>query len=246
MPTHVMTVFAHPDDAECVAGGTLLKWAAAGARITMCIITDGDKGTNDAGEPKARVVARRREEQARAARRLGAEVIYLGYEDGYLHPTLDLRRDLVRVLRRVRPDRVVTTDPTVWFRREFYINHPDHRAAGQSTIEALYPAVKKPGIFPELLGEGLEPHVVHEVWLGPPQEANVWVNIEPFMDAKVELICEHASQFPPEPTREVFTRMAKDAGAERGLALAESFRRLFLARRTVNVMLQQGDVADVV
>jgi LmbE family N-acetylglucosaminyl deacetylase len=246
MSTHVMTIFAHPDDAECVAGGTLLKWAAEGARITMCILTDGDKGTNDADEAKATVVARRREEQARAAERLGADVIYLGYEDGYLQPTLDLRRDLVRVLRRARPDRVVTTDPTVWFRREFYINHPDHRAAGQCALEALYPAVKKPGIFPELLAEGLEPHVVHEVWLGPPNEANVWVDIGPFMDAKLDLICRHASQFPPEPTREVFTRMARDAGAERGLAHAESFRRLFLARRTVNVMMQRNESADVV
>ncbi len=160
--THVLTIFAHPDDAECVAGGTLLKWAAEGARITLCIITDGDKGTNDPADTREAVIARRRAEQTRAAARLGAEVIYLGREDGTLQPTLDLRRELVRVMRQVRPDRVVANDPTVWFRHALYINHPDHRAAGQAALEALYPAVKKPGIFPELLAAGLLPEAFHQ------------------------------------------------------------------------------------
>ena len=237
--TRVLTIFAHPDDAECVAGGTLLKWAAEGARITLCIITDGDKGTNDPADTREAVIARRRAEQARAAARLGAKVIYLGHEDGTLQPTLELRRELVRVMRQVRPDRVVANDPTVWFRHALYINHPDHRAAGQGVVEALYPAVKKPGIFPELLAAGLEPHVVGEVWLGPTDQPNEWVDISELMDAKIELICEHTSQFPPEPTRVAFTRMAQEAGEVRGWAAAESFRKLHLVRQTVRAFASE-------
>jgi LmbE family N-acetylglucosaminyl deacetylase len=233
MTKSILTIFAHPDDAETMAGGTLLKWARDGHTITLCLITDGDKGTADPHDTPEAVVARRRGEQARAAARLGASVVTLGYEDGMLQPTIELRRDLVRVMRRVRPDIVVAGDPTVWFRHGTYINHPDHRAAAQAAVEALYPAVKKHGIFPELLAEGLEPHVVEEVWLGPTDGPDRWVDIADVFDEKIALICDHASQFPPEPTRAAFTRMAREVGHERGLALAESFRTVRLSRNTV-------------
>lgn len=236
MMKQVLTIFAHPDDAETMAGGTLLKWAREGHAITMCLITDGDKGTSDRDDTREAVIARRRAEQERAAARLGATVIALGYEDGVLQPTLALRRDLVRVLRRVRPHVVVANDPTVWFRHGQYINHPDHRAAGQATIEALYPAVKKASIFPELLAEGYEPHVVEEVWLGPTDEADAFVDITEIFDEKIALICEHISQFPPEPTRAAFTRIAREAGQPRGIALAESFRTVRLAASTVRAI----------
>jgi LmbE family N-acetylglucosaminyl deacetylase len=239
MPKSVLTVFAHPDDAETAAGGSLLRWAAEGWRLTLCIITDGDKGTSDPADTPAAVITRRRAEQTRAAERLGAEVVYLGYEDGALQPTLALRRDLVRVMRRTRPDRVVANDPTVWFRHGLYINHPDHRAAGQALVEAVYPAVKKPGIFPELLAEGLAPHVVEEVWLTPTDEPDTWVDIAPVLDAKISLICEHDSQFAPEPARAAFTRIAAAAGKERGLAAAEAFRTLRLAANTVRALAGQ-------
>ncbi len=233
MTKRILTLYAHPDDAETMAGGTLLKWAREGHEITLCLITDGDKGTADPADTAAAVVARRRAEQARAAARLGADVVTLGYEDGVLQPTLDLRRDLVRVMRRVRPHIVVAGDPTVWFRHGTYINHPDHRAAAQAAVEALYPAVKKHAIFPELLAEGLQPHVVEEVWLGPTDAADAWVDISDVFEEKLALICDHTSQFPPEPTRAAFTRMAREVGHERGMALAESFRTLRLSRSTV-------------
>jgi LmbE family N-acetylglucosaminyl deacetylase len=236
MPKRVLTVFAHPDDAETMAGGTLLKWAKEGHAITMCLITDGDKGTSDPDDTPQAVVERRRAEQQRAAARLNATVITLGYEDGVLQPTLDLRRDLVRVMRRVRPDVVVANDPTVWFRHGQYINHPDHRAAGQAAIEALYPAVKKASIFPELLAEGHQPHVVEEVWLGPTDEPDIFVDISEVFDEKIALICEHASQIPPDATRAAFARIAREAGAPRGLQLAESFRTVRLSRNTVRAL----------
>lgn len=236
MAKRVLTIFAHPDDAETMAGGTLLKWAKEGHAITMCLITEGDKGTSDPDDVPQAVVERRRAEQQRAAARLNATVITLGYEDGVLQPTLDLRRDLVRVMRRVRPDVVVANDPTVWFRHGQYINHPDHRAAGQAAIEALYPAVKKASIFPELLAEGHQPHVVEEVWLGPTDEPDIFVDISDVFDEKIALICEHASQFPPEATRAAFARIAREAGAPRGLQLAESFRTVRLSHNTVRAL----------
>jgi LmbE family N-acetylglucosaminyl deacetylase len=236
MTKRVLTIFAHPDDAETMAGGTLIKWAREGHEITMCLITDGDKGTADPNDTREAVIGRRRAEQQRAAARLRATVITLGYEDGVLQPTLQLRRDLVRVMRRVRPHIVVANDPTVWFRHRQYINHPDHRAAGQAAIEALYPAVKKASIFPELLAEGYQPHVVEEVWLGPTGEADTFVDITDVFDEKIALICEHGSQFPPEATRAAFARIAREAGAPRGIALAESFRTVRLAASTVRAL----------
>ena len=236
MPKHLLTVFAPPAPAATAAGGSLLRWAAEGWRLTLCVITDGDKGTADPADTPASVVARRRAEQVRAAARLGAAVIYLGYEDGALQPTLALRRDLVRVMRRVRPDRVVANDPTVWFRHGLYINHPDHRAAGQALVEAVYPAVKKVGIFPELLAEGLQPHVVEEVWLTPTDEPDTWIDIAPVLDAKLSLICAHASQFSADSTRKAFTRIAAATGKSRGLAAAEAYRTLRLAANTVRAL----------
>jgi LmbE family N-acetylglucosaminyl deacetylase len=221
-----------------MAGGTLLTWAHQGDHITLCLITDGDKGTSDPNDTREAVVARRRAEQARAAARLKAEVIYLGFEDGMLVPTLEVRREVVRVLRRVRPDVVVASDPTLWFRHGLYINHPDHRAAGQAVVEALYPAVKKHHIFPELLAEGLQPHVVEEVWLGPTDEPDQWIDISPVLEEKIALITEHASQFEPATTRTAFTRMARSAGEPKGLAAAESFRTLHLAASTVRAIAE--------
>lgn len=232
----ILTIFAHPDDAETAAGGTLVKWASEGHAITLAILTDGDQGTSDPNDTPAAVTARRRAEQQRAAARLGADVIWVGMADGYLQPTLDLRREIVRVMRQVRPDRVVANDPTTWFRHGLYINHPDHRAAGQAAVEALYPAVKKTGIFPELAKEGLEPHVVEEVWLALTDFPDSWVDISEFLDRKIELICDHASQFPPGPTRSAFTRMAEETGAAKGMRAAESFRTLRLSASTVRAI----------
>jgi LmbE family N-acetylglucosaminyl deacetylase len=233
MEKHVLTIFAHPDDAETSAGGTLLTWAAAGARITLCIITDGDKGTADPTDRREQVIARRRQEQERAATRLGAQVLWLGYEDGLLQPTLQLRRDLVRVIRTVRPNLVMTHDPTVWFRHGVYINHPDHRAAGQAVLEAIYPAVKKPLAFPELLEEGLQPHVVEEVWLALTDHPDTFVDITGVLEEKLALIGAHASQFPPEPTRLAFTHFARETGERAGMEAAEGFRVLRQAQQTV-------------
>lgn len=154
MERKVLTLFAHPDDAEAMAGGTLLLWSTEGWRITLCIVTNGDKGSHDPNEPRDPIVHRRHQKQEQAARRLGADLVWLGYEDGYVSPTLDLRKDLVRIIRKVRPRVVITHDPTVWFPHGEYINHPDHQAVGQLTLEAHF--------FPDLAAAGSPPH--------PPEE----------------------------------------------------------------------------
>ena len=239
MAKRLLTIFAHPDDAECVAGGSLLKWRDEGWEITLGIVTDGDKGSNDPDEPPAEVMRKRRIEQARAAEMLGARVVYLGFEDGYLQPTLDLRREIVRLTRQVRPQRVVPTDPSVWFRRDVYVNHPDHRAAGQAALEALYPAVKKPHTFPELLAGGLRPHVVDEIWLGPAERPNRWIDIAEVLERKIDLICCHASQFPRELAAPAFTAFARESGEGQGLAAAEAFHVVHLVRQTIRIMAEE-------
>lgn len=239
MSKRILTIFPHPDDAETAAGGTLVTWARRGHHITLCILTDGDKGTADPSLAREDLIAQRRREQARAAARLAAELIYLDYEDGLVQPTIGLRRDLVRVMRQVRPQVVVANDPTVWFRLGAYINHPDHRATGQAVVEALYPAVKKAAIFPELMEEGLNPHVVEEVWLTPTDQPDHWVDVKEVFEEKMALICDHVSQFPPEQARVVFTQLARDAGVPRGLELAESFRTLRLTASTIKGLAER-------
>ncbi len=236
METRILTVFAHPDDAEALAGGTLLSMVNQGAKVFLGIVTDGDKGTHDPTEKKEQVVARRHKEQAQAAAMIGAEVLWLGFEDGMVQPTLELRKELVRVIRQVRPQIVFTHDPTVWFRHGTYINHPDHRAVGQAAVEALYPAVKKAGMFPELGAAGFAPHVPEELWLAGTDQPNRWMDIAHVFEQKMALLACHASQFPMEKARVVFRRLAEEAGRPRGLPAAESFRVIQLGARTVDLL----------
>lgn len=236
MEMRILTVFAHPDDAEALAGGTLLTLANQGAKVFLGIVTDGDKGTHDDADQKEAVVARRRKEQAQAAAMLGAEVLWLGYEDGMVQPTLELRKEVVRVMRKVRPHIVLTHDPTVWFRHGAYINHPDHRAVGQAVVEACYPAVKKAAVFPELAAAGFAPHVPEELWLAGTDQPNRWVDIASLFEQKMALLACHASQFPMENARVVFRRLAEEAGRPRGFEAAESFRVIRLGPRTVDLL----------
>lgn len=240
MARKVLTIFAHPDDAEAFAGGTLLIWSTKGWQITLCIVTDGDKGSHDPHESVDRIVHRRRQEQEQAARRLGADLIWLGYEDGIVFPTLDLRKDLIKIIRQVRPHVVLTHDPTVWFLHENYINHPDHRAVGQATLEACYPAVKKASIFPDLVAAGYPPHLPEELWLAGTEQPNRWIDIQPVLEQKIQLMLCHASQFPPEATKLLFTRLAREAGQPAGLAAAEGFRVVQLAERTITLLGNQA------
>jgi len=161
----VLVVSAHPDDVDFGAGGTVAAWVAAGVEVAYCIVTDGDAGGSDRSMSRAEMAKLRRQEQIDAARALGVEdVTFLGYPDGRLTPSLELRRDISRVVRRFRPERLVCQSPERNWQR-IAASHPDHLAAGEAAACAVYPDARNPFAHPELLEEGLEPHTVSELWL---------------------------------------------------------------------------------
>ena len=162
----ILGIFAHPDDAEFTCAGSAALWASQGAQITYVVVTAGGAGSNDPNQDLDELVRVRQAEQTAACAVLGVqEVLFLGYPDGTLEPTLDLRRALTRIIRRLKPDRVVCGDPSVMFYGNDYINHPDHRAAAEAALYAVFPSAPTRPIFPELLAEGLDPHQVKEVYL---------------------------------------------------------------------------------
>jgi LmbE family N-acetylglucosaminyl deacetylase len=192
----ILVVLAHPDDPEFFCGGTLSIWAKEGHEINYCLLTTGDKGINDQFKGSENIKQLRIDEQQSAAKVIGAkQIIFLDNEDGYLTPNLDLRKDVARVIRQVRPDIVVTCDPTNYYIRDSYINHPDHRAAGQVVIDAVFPAAQNELFFPELVeNEQLLPHHVKEVWISLPKEPNVFIDITGNWENKINALMKHASQ----------------------------------------------------
>ncbi|MGC8788036.1 MAG: PIG-L deacetylase family protein, partial [Anaerolineae bacterium] len=173
-----MVITAHPDDAEFTVAGTVARWVKEGWPVVYVICTDGSRGSNDPGMPPERMSPIRHAEQLEAAHILGVQtVVFLDYEDGTLQPTLELRRDLTRLIRRYKPDIVICSDPTRYFHRDMYVNHPDHRAAGEAALYAIFPSAVTRFIFPELLEEGLEPHKVGEIYLYGSAEPNIWIDI---------------------------------------------------------------------
>ena len=222
----VLAIFAHPDDPEFVAGGALALWAAAGRQLIYAICTDGSKGASDPAVNPQELAARRQEEQRAAGRHLGCEeVVFLPYEDALLEPTLALRHDLTRTIRRYRPQIVVCFDPTVYWVGESYIQHPDHRASGEATLAAVYPAARDRLTFPDLLAEGLEPHDVEEVYLASPHDPNRWIDVSQTIDRKIEAMLLHRSQVDDGQRVVEFLRSrAREAGRGRGLDYAEPYR----------------------
>ncbi len=191
----VLVVLAHPDDPEYFCGATVARWAAEGLDVTYCLVTSGDKGADGQGVDPHELALRREGEQQAAAEVLGVRrVLFLRREDGTLEPDLDLRRDIVRVIRQVSPDILVTCDPTTIFPRRTRINHADHRAVGMATIDAVYPAAGSALFFPELLAEGLQPHKVRQVYLAGSQNPDTAVDVTDFVERKLEALRCHRSQ----------------------------------------------------
>ncbi|MEO8750242.1 MAG: PIG-L deacetylase family protein [Allobranchiibius sp.] len=226
----VLVVVAHPDDADFGAAGTTATWTRAGIEVTYLICTYGDQGGFD-DTPRDQVPAIREAEQRAAAAAVGvSDVRFLsGYHDGSLDPTRELQRDIVRVMRQVRPQRVLTQSPQRWWDR-IGASHPDHLAAGEATIRALYPAARNRFAFPELLAqEGLEPWTLTEVWLMADERAEHAVDITDTFDAKLTALRAHTSQTVhlgnglEERLREWGTKTAQNAGMGPG-RLAEIFR----------------------
>jgi LmbE family N-acetylglucosaminyl deacetylase len=202
-PKKIAVIVAHPDDAEFVCAGTIARWVDEGHEVVYVLLTSGDKGSDDPEMTPERLAATREAEQREAARILGArDVIFMRRPDGELGPNLELRREIVRVIRRLKPDVVVCQDPTVRWVDTQYINHPDHRAAGEATLAAVFPAARDRMNFPELLAEGLEPHKVREIYLAGAQTPDVAIDITEYLERKLESLRAHVSQigdWDPEP-----------------------------------------------
>ncbi len=190
----VLVVLAHPDDPEFFCGATLAKWAHEGREIRYLLLTCGDKGSDNPDMTPEDLCADRQGEQRAAAKVIGArDVVFLSWHDGELFNTLDVRREIVREIRRFKPHVIVTGDPLSYIRVNG-INHPDHRAAGAATLDAVFPAAGNLMYFPELLSEGLQPHAPKEVWLSVTQEPNMWVEVNDTVDIKLAALREHKSQ----------------------------------------------------
>ncbi|MBM3121265.1 MAG: PIG-L family deacetylase [Chloroflexi bacterium] len=233
-PEHVLVVLAHPDDPEFFCGGTLALWAQQGWAIDYCLLTRGDKGADDAASEPVALAQLREQEQRAAAAVLGVRSVrFLDQPDGYLTPDLALRKQVVRILRQVRPDIVVTCDPTNFFPSDRYINHPDHRAAGQATLDAVFPASGSALFFPELLSEeGLQPHRIRQVYVAMPQTANTLIDVTGTLERKIAALREHRSQIPDQAGLEarIRERLLDPASPPEAPRYVERFRLIDLGR----------------
>jgi LmbE family N-acetylglucosaminyl deacetylase len=229
-PARALAVYAHPDDPEISAGGTLAKWAEAGTEVWVLVTTRGDKGTQDPHADTDALAALRIEETAQAAALLGfAGTRHLGHPDGEIVDDLELRESIVRIIREVRPEVVLCPDPTAVFFGDGYYNHRDHRVTGWAALDAVAPAAGNPHYFPEHLAEGLAVHHVRAVYLSGTLEPNCWVDISDTLERKIDALFCHASQLPDEAGewfRDFLRERAEDAGAAANVKLAEPFRKL--------------------
>ncbi|HEV7829963.1 MAG TPA: PIG-L deacetylase family protein [Pseudonocardiaceae bacterium] len=192
----VLMIAAHPDDVDFGSAGTIATWTGAGIEVSYCIVTDGDAGGFDPAVPRSAIGAIRQDEQRKAAATLGVtDVEFLGYPDGRLTVSFELRRDIARAIRRTRPDRVVVPSPHRDL-RNVYVSHPDHQAAGEAALCAIYPDARNPFAHPELLSEeGLDAHTVPEVWiLSANDRADHYVDITDTFDRKIAALRAHVSQ----------------------------------------------------
>ncbi|MEU2355028.1 PIG-L deacetylase family protein [Streptomyces misionensis] len=194
-PESLLVVAAHPDDIEFCVSGTVMRWIADGTRVTYCIVTDGDAGGYDERLPRQAMADLRRAEQVHSAKLSGVhDVRFLGYPDSFVEPTAELRRDLCRVIRQVRPRRAIIPSPEINWKRVADL-HPDHRAVGDAALRAIYPEARNPFAHPELLKrEGLEPWIVPELWLMTGPTPNQYVDVTTVFARKVEALRIHTSQ----------------------------------------------------
>lgn len=223
-----LVVFAHPDDAEFLCGGTIARWVTDGAEVRYVCATDGSAGWNGPDRDRAEISEIRKREMRDAAAALGvADVRFLDFVDGSLQVDLDLRRAITREVRRSRPDVIVTFDPSVRFVRRGYINHPDHRAVGDAVLAVVACDAPTRPQFPELLAEGFEPFKVPALWLATEDEADTKVDISETIKKKIEAVEAHRSQIENMGDFDVEARLrewGERIAGDDEMELAESFR----------------------
>ena len=225
-----MVIYAHPDDAEFSVAGTIAKWAKAGVEVTYCMVTNGASGSQDPKMTRAKLRDIRYAEQRKAAKILGVKhVVFLGYEDGYLYPTLEVRRDVARQVRIHKPDVIIAMDPEFRVAGE-YVNHPDHIAAGEVALRTINPDASTRQMFPELWrDEKLEPHKPKALFLETFGDGGTVVDISDMMETKIKALLAHSSQLGPEA--EGFVRdWNKKTGRSAGYKFGESFKVILLDR----------------
>ena len=235
MPTddaieRILVVTAHPDDVDFGCAGSVAHWTDAGIEVSYCIATNGEAGGFDDSVPRPTMAEIRQAEQRVAAKVVGVtDLTFLGYPDGRLEATIELRREISRAIRRVRPQRVIGQSPERNYQR-IYASHPDHLAAGDATIAAVYPDARNPFAHPELLAEGFEPWSVPEIYLMAAAGPDVFVDITETFERKLGALRSHASQHPDPGTLDVRLRGWMTANAQTGGlpegALAETFLRI--------------------
>ena len=225
IPQSAMVIIAHPDDAEFTCAGTVAAWAKAGCHIVYVLCTDGNRGSHEPGMTCERLAEIRRQEQRQACQTLGvAQVVFLGYDDGTLQPTLELRRQLVGAIRQDKPQVVITEDPTVLFYGDDYINHSDHRAAGQAALDAVAPACELPLLWPEMGA----PHRVRQVYVFGSNDPNGWVDTSQTVELKITALKQHASQMGDWDPSDLIRKQDAETGKAQGVAFAEEFRLVTL------------------
>ena len=225
-----MVVVAHADDAEFGCSGTVAKLCAEGWEMVYVMCTDGSKGSSDREITEKELVAMRRQEQINAGKVLGLkDVVFLDYPDSYLEPTLELRKDIAREIRRYRPDILLCQYPMRTLDGGWGIGHPDHMAAGEATLAAVFPTARDHMTFPDLLEDGFEPHKVAEVWIMGHPEPDHYVDITGSIDTAIHAIAAHVSQVDgrsAEDMRERMQEWRRRTGVGKGMQFAEAFRKI--------------------
>jgi LmbE family N-acetylglucosaminyl deacetylase len=231
-PQRVLVICAHPDDPEFGAAGTVACWTESGAEVIYVIVTDGSKGSSAPEMTREELIDIRAAEQRAAASILGvSEIIFLGYPDGQVYNTSELRGDIVRQIRLHKPDIVVTHDPTTRIINNAYLNHPDHRAVGDTVLDAIFPLARDRLNFPEHEEEGLTPHNVLDIFLIFTNEPNYWVDVSKTMDKMIAALQEHRSQVAdPEELENRLRERARKRAEKVSFEYAEHFRRVTLPR----------------
>jgi LmbE family N-acetylglucosaminyl deacetylase len=228
IPKIAMSIQAHPDDQEFTVAGTLAEWAKAGCEIVSVIVTSGDAGSNDPSKGagyKPELAKLREAEQIAACATLGIkQTVFLRYPDGELEPTMALRKDLTRIIRQHKPEAVIIGDPQGVFYGNGYINHPDHRAAAQAALYAVFPSSETRLIFTDLLEAGYEPHKVKRLYVHGAEKTDTWVDITATIDVKIAALRKHASQLGEWDPEKMIREWAAEEAKEKGMEYAEAFR----------------------
>ena len=229
-----MVVVAHADDAEFGCSGTVAKLCAAGWEMVYVMCTDGSKGSSDREITQRQLASIRRKEQQNAGKTLGLkDVVFLDYEDSMLQPTLALRKDIAREIRRYKPDVLITMYPMRNLDGGWGVGHPDHMAAGEAALQAVFPTARDHMTFPDLLEAGFEPHKVAEVWIIGHPQPDMYVDVTQHMDTSVAALMQHKSQMNGRDeawASEMMRRWRRERGVGKGIQYAEAFKRIEFRR----------------